>query len=97
MIKIKSLSPLISMSLSFESNGNNFTVPVKIDSVNQRVFFELVPDGTNFSSVDFSLLETEVLNYIKPELLEPPIISNEIIKLMSNARSGTYKDYNEQQ
>lgn len=80
--EIKSLNPIIPMSVVFDDN----TLVVNIDVVNQHVYFE-----NKEKNIDYDILEKNILDYINPNMISPPKIPEEVSKLISNVRAGNYQ------
>ena len=80
--QIDSASSIIQMNVRYKDvNSNQYvSINVGIDYANDKVFFyqPLKED------VDYSDLEQEILNFLRPPLIEQPIFSQDMMTRMNN-------------
>lgn len=68
--------------------GEPITLPISVDYLNSRVFFEGDPKQTE--GLDLEDLQEEILAFLRPPLLEQPEIPPELLQHIADVRSGKY-------
>lgn len=84
---IRSASTIVSMVVTFADENNQLsTVAVNVDMANDRVYFAEKTDG-----FDYDDLEQEILKHLRPEGLEAPKLSPEMVKQINDIKRGVFE------
>ncbi len=83
--KVSSAAPIISMMINFNEieSGDNHTIHANVDMTNDKVYFI----GDVIEGIDYEDLEQEVLFKLRPELLEAPVMPDELKEKIAKNRS----------
>ena len=87
--QVTSAVSVMKMIISFKEADSTETpkvIHVGVDYRNERVFFE----GNPLEGVDYGDLEQEILAYLRPQMVEPPKISPEMLQRIADIRAGKY-------
>lgn len=85
--KVTSATSVIKMIVTFNDvNEVFYEIHVGVDYFNERVFFE----GDPIEGVDYQDLEQEILVYLRPPVIEKPRLNPEMMRRISDVKSGNY-------
>lgn len=88
--QISSLVNVMNMIVEFKKIQDEDSYPIKIsvsvDYFNNYVFF----DGPTVPGIDYKELEQEILSSLRPPVIEQPVLDKEMMKRISDAKSGNY-------
>ena len=85
--QIVSANPLFPMSIEFiNEDGKTIVIDVNIDYIKERVFFKEID-----KNIDIASLEQDILSALRPDIIEPPKLPEELFEYVSKARSGYYE------
>ena len=86
--QIVSANPLFPMSIEFiNEDGKTIVIDVNIDYIKERVFFKEID-----KNIDIASLEQDILSALRPDIIEPPKLPEELFEYVSQARSGYYQN-----
>lgn len=90
--KVTSAISVMKMIVTFnkagEDPGEPVTVPVSVDYLNNRIFYEGNQD--QLAGIDLEDLQEEILAFLRPPLLEQPEIPPELLQRIMDVRAGKY-------
>ena len=92
--QVVSANSLVKMIISYKSDDSFMTIPVDVDYLNHRVYFEDKQDNVD--------LEQEILSFLRLPVMDRPEIPMNIFQHISDIESGNfgpdfkgYEAYNE--
>lgn len=90
--KIVSANSIVSMNIIFNDKDDSKSINVLVDYFNQKIFF-----GDVSLDLDYEELEKEILDYLRPPLMEKPNLPESVFKKILEVKSGQYQRYKDGQ
>jgi hypothetical protein len=92
--QIVSANPIVPMSVSFRNNGKLKTISVNVDFVQDRIIFDSPVNNQHDTPdewIDTDGLEQDILNYLRPPVVESPPLPQEIRDKVAKVQAGDYQ------